>query len=98
MLHGIKYMENAPQITQTNSTINIGIEGVIDKIKEIFKGKSKETPKKQLNQYEMLDYLLKHPNKDLVSYAVQIVQKEFVPVKKELINISFLYLLNFLLL
>lgn len=71
MLHGIKYMENAPQITQTNSTIDIGIEGVIDKIKEIFKGKSKEIPKKQLNQYEMLDYLLKHPNKDLVSHAVQ---------------------------
>lgn len=71
MLHGIKYMENAPQITQTNSTIDIGVEGVIDKIKEIFKGKSKEIPKKQLNQYEMLDYLLKHSNKDLVSRAVQ---------------------------
>lgn len=82
MLRGIKYMENASQVIQLNPVTDVGTEGIIDKIKEIFKGKPKEITKKYLNQYEMLDYLLKHPNKNLVSTAVQNCTKGVPSGKK----------------
>lgn len=87
MLRGIKYMENAPQIVQPNTPSvslieEIGTEGISDWLKNLFKGKPKEEVEKYLTEYEMLEYLLKHPNKELVSKAVQNCTKGVPSGKK----------------
>lgn len=84
MLRGIKYMEDVLQIPQSNPSVTeeIGVEGIADWLKNLFKGKPKKEVEKYLTEYEMLEYLLKHPNKELVSKAVQNCTKGVPSGKK----------------
>lgn len=84
MLRGIKYMEDVLQIPQSNPSVTeeIGTEGIADWLKNLFKGKPKKEVEKYLTEYEMLEYLLKYPNKELVSKAVQNCTKGVPSGKK----------------
>ena len=60
MLRGIKYMENASQVIQLNPVTDVGTEGIIDKIKEIFKELIMPTHKITTISFLILSMFLVH--------------------------------------